>query len=332
MKKGISVIICCYNSATRLPETLRHIAQQNVPDDLAWEVIVINNNSHDNTDTIAKSEWEKYATKALFRVINEPKPGLSNARKTGILSANYEYTIFCDDDNWLNSEYVRISYEVINGNPEIGMLGGQSEAACEVTPPKWFSEKKFAYAIGVQGEQSGDITSRGFMWGAGVVLRTKVLRTIYNSGIDSLLSGRIGNKLNAGDDAEISCWHLMLGYKFWFDDRLLFKHYIPKERLTDEYVQKLIEGFDRSSPIMSGYYRIIDYQKELINRKYLEVFLKSTYKFLLITMGILPYKQNLPRLKENLQISSNSIVVFNRNLAIVQRKIFKRLIRLKSRL
>lgn len=329
MEKGISVIICCYNSATRLPQTLEHIAKQNVPEEFSWEVIVINNNSNDNTVDVAKSEWSRQQTFVPFVVIDEPKPGLSNARKTGILRAKYKYTIFCDDDNWLNSDYVKVAFEVIDHNPEIGMLGGCCDAVCEISVPDWFEEKKFAYAIGKQGEQSGDITQRGYMWGAGVVLKTNVLKSIYNHNINSLLMGREGKTLNAGDDAEISCWFLMLGYKFWYDERLYFNHFIAKERLTVDYMKRLFEGFDRTTPIMTSYYRIIDFQRDFVGRKYPEIFIKALYKLFLIKLNILPFKQNLPRLKENIQISSNSKIVYNKNIALVQHKIFNRLLKLE---
>ncbi len=34
--QGVSVVICCFNSAARLPETLRHLARQDCPSNLAW--------------------------------------------------------------------------------------------------------------------------------------------------------------------------------------------------------------------------------------------------------------------------------------------------------
>jgi len=329
MKKGISVIVCCYNSANRLPETIKHIANQKSIQDDNWEVIIVNNNSNDNTFNVAKKEWEKYSLSVSFKVLNEPKLGLSNARRTAIQNSKYEYVLFCDDDNWLCPEYISMALEIIDTNKEIGLLGGRCDAVCEVDEPEWFDKMKFAYAIGVQGDKSGDVTSKGFMWGAGVVVRANVLRKIYGNGIHSLLLGREGKVLNAGDDAEISCWFLMLGYKFWYDERLYFKHFISKERLTETYVKGLVAGFDRSTPIMSAYYRIIDFQRDFLGRKSIDVFIKAIYKFVLIKLNILPFRESLPRLRDNIQISSNSFISFNKEIAIVQRKVFNRLLKLK---
>ena len=55
--KGISIIICCYNSAKRLHETLKHLALQQVSDTIHWEVILVNNNSTDATTQIALEIW-----------------------------------------------------------------------------------------------------------------------------------------------------------------------------------------------------------------------------------------------------------------------------------
>lgn len=52
--EGISIIICCFNSAKRLPENLRHISSQQVGKGVDWEVIIVNNNSSDDTARAAE--------------------------------------------------------------------------------------------------------------------------------------------------------------------------------------------------------------------------------------------------------------------------------------
>src|SRR5262245_41018784 len=104
--QGVSVIVCCYNSADRLPETLKHIAMQNVPDSILWEVIIVNNNSTDETEKVAISEWSRYHLSVPFKVVNESKPGLNFARKKGVENAGFSLLLFCDDDNWLDEDYL----------------------------------------------------------------------------------------------------------------------------------------------------------------------------------------------------------------------------------
>ncbi len=63
MSSGASVIVCCYNSAARLPHTLAHLAGQIVPEDFFWEIILVNNASTDNTVECATAIWNKLQPK-----------------------------------------------------------------------------------------------------------------------------------------------------------------------------------------------------------------------------------------------------------------------------
>src|SRR6185437_11337360 len=103
MSAGISVIICCYNSATRITPTLQHLFNQKGISLSSWEIIVVDNASTDNTCEKAIEIWESFGPgKPDFKVISEPTPGLSAARQKGINEALYDYVLFCDDDNWLD--------------------------------------------------------------------------------------------------------------------------------------------------------------------------------------------------------------------------------------
>jgi len=45
MNNGVSVIVCCYNSIIRLPQTLKYLSLQCVPSEIHWEIIIVDNNS-----------------------------------------------------------------------------------------------------------------------------------------------------------------------------------------------------------------------------------------------------------------------------------------------
>jgi glycosyltransferase involved in cell wall biosynthesis len=67
-KTGVSVVVCTYNGSANLPETIKHIARQNVPSDIPWEFVIINNASTDSTPEIAIAEWEKHNSPANITV------------------------------------------------------------------------------------------------------------------------------------------------------------------------------------------------------------------------------------------------------------------------
>ena len=52
--KGISVVVCCYNSIARIGETLTYLSNQKVPADVAWEIVLVDNASTDRTADFAR--------------------------------------------------------------------------------------------------------------------------------------------------------------------------------------------------------------------------------------------------------------------------------------
>lgn len=251
---GVSIIICCYNSASRLPETLRHLSKQETPDGgLQWEVIVVDNASTDDTKEVAIQEWRKYSLEVPLKVVVENAPGLSYARQKGVEVSRYEYLIFCDDDNWLEANYVSLVNKFMQDNPKVGVVGGCGEEVCEIDPPAWFEDLKGAYAIGKQALYTSDVFERGYVYGAGSAIKKTALNELTNLKFSSLLSDRKGNVLSSGGDGEL-CFAIQLrGYKVFYFDELRFKHFIPKEKLTDEYITRLLVGFSAAQPTLNLY-------------------------------------------------------------------------------
>ncbi|MGY0392953.1 glycosyltransferase [Bizionia sp. KMM 8389] len=258
---GISIIVCCYNSAKLLPETLKHLAKQEVLNTLAWEVIVVNNNSTDGTETVAVKVWQSYGCPTKLHVIDEPKPGLSYAREAGMCAAKYDLFLWCDDDNWLCDTYVQTAFDIMESRDDIGALGGWCEAAFEKEKPTWFDQQARYFAVSRQGKKSGDITSKkGCVYGAGMVLRKVHWLQLQALGFTYLLSDRVGKQLSSGGDTEY-CYALrLLGYKIWFDERLYFTHFMAEGRLSLDYVSQMRKAMTHSTFMLWPY-------KDLLNNK-----------------------------------------------------------------
>src|SRR5687768_7651244 len=112
MIHGVSIIICCHNGERRLAETIKHIASQIVPSSIPWEFLLVDNNSTDNSISLAKEVWSQFSSSGELRIVKEPALGLSHARKKGFSEAQYEFMIMCDDDNWLAPDYVSNVYSI----------------------------------------------------------------------------------------------------------------------------------------------------------------------------------------------------------------------------
>ena len=252
-KKGISIIICCFNSVSRLPKTLEYLARQTVCKDIPVELLLVNNASTDRTKEVALEEWNQYHNDFLFRMVDEDKQGHMFARIKGFQESQYEYVLFCDDDNWLQSDYLQKALDLMESNARIGALGGQSVAISDIDFPEWFPDFEDGYAVGKQSNSSGDVSNRGFLWGAGMIVRRFLLDKIFDNKYPMLIEGRTGSKLISGDDSEICKRILLLGYTLHYDSSLLFYHYIAPNRLTWAYKKRLYEGFDISWEILRKY-------------------------------------------------------------------------------
>src|SRR5206468_8967654 len=121
------------------------------------------NNSNDNTAEVARKEWEKYKIDIPFKVVYESNPGLSYARQKGVKEASFELLLFCDDDNWLEKNYLRHAYEILTANPNIGVLGGKSEGYFAVEKPHWFKHFGQAYVLGSQMPATGIANRRRYI-------------------------------------------------------------------------------------------------------------------------------------------------------------------------
>src|SRR5215218_6626003 len=65
-----------------------------VPPDLSWELIVVNNNSTDETDAVVLS----FEHRLPIKLVQERTPGLSYARNRALHAATGEIILWTDDD------------------------------------------------------------------------------------------------------------------------------------------------------------------------------------------------------------------------------------------
>lgn len=285
--KGITIVVCCYNSAKRLPPTIQHLAKQQVPAHIPWEVIVVDNNCKDDTVAVAQSEWQHYGLSVPFQIVHEPTPGLAHAREKGIFTAQYDYVIFCDDDNWLQQYYVRIAYETMESDPKIGICGGQSEPVFEVTPPDWFKDFWGYLALGKQGIESGDVTNaRGWIWGAGMIIRKNYYIRLKELRFNFRLTDRKGIKLVSGHDSELCLLFKVAGCKLFYLEDLKIKHYITPNRININYLIAL----EKASGVSHLY---LETYKLFFNKKsnYFLLFLSQIKRILKTLYNLRLYKE-----------------------------------------
>lgn len=262
MQDGISVIVCTYNGATRIGKTLEHLAEQRVSAGIPWEVVVVNNASTDHTGNIIADFRKVFNESGIdFIIESERRTGKIHALTHGISKIRYSNFIICDDDNRLAHDYVEKMYQRLNSDEKIGAVGGQSDPVAEQEIPSWFWKTAGDYAVGRQGTHTGDITPRGYLWGAGLGSKTRLFHEMYLD-FPSLLTGRKESSLLAGEDGEYCIRLVARGYRLFYDEDLHFEHYIPAHRLTEEYRDGVIKGIQSSMDVIDKYAEAIRmYQK-----------------------------------------------------------------------
>lgn len=249
MEKGISVIICCYNSAWVIQRTLESLRAQQFYDPFPYEILLIDNRCTDDTVAIAEDVMKDGLVD--FSVIKEDKPGLAYARRRGMREAKYEYVIYCDDDNLLCPDYVNTVVSYFDKMPEVGAIGGKGIAEFEIEPAAIVKEHLGCYAVGSQLEH------KDWLWGAGLALRTELVKDVYNKQ-KCYLVGRKGDKLLSGDDSELVMSIVLRGYKVFPSDEISYIHVLKAERLSEAYFHRLYKGLTLPHPVLAMLQAVIN--------------------------------------------------------------------------
>jgi len=93
---NITVILCTYNRCQSLAAALRGVVTQVLPDSVEWEVLVVDNNSQDQTPLVVEDFSARHPGRV--RYLLEPRQGKSHALNAGIQEARGEVLAFLDDD------------------------------------------------------------------------------------------------------------------------------------------------------------------------------------------------------------------------------------------
>ncbi|WP_262885315.1 glycosyltransferase [Cyclobacterium xiamenense] len=245
------MVICCYNSAARIVPTLTHLAAQELGS-LSCELLLVDNKCTDDTVSVVEKTWQDLGSPYPLILVDEPKPGLSHARKTGVGAASGAFIVFCDDDNWLSPGYLHEVANLFQKYPRVGALGGYGMACSDAAFPDWFSAFQHGYAVGKPDLDTGFLPSGIYLTGAGMAVRRELFLKLFDRQ-DSLLTDRAGKELSSGGDTEICLRVLLSGYSLYYSNDLHFRHFIPKSRLRPEYRDRLFQGFTSGASQINAY-------------------------------------------------------------------------------
>lgn len=229
----LSVAICTWNRAQSLRVTLSSLTRLGVPGEASWEVVVVDNNSTDDTSSVV----EAYRDVLPIRYVFEPRQGLSYARNRAVQEAGGGLVIFTDDDVRVDPRWLAEYAAAERRFPDATFFGGTIDLHFPCAPPRWLRNNlgRFRTAYAARSIDPGTLIIRkrqDLPFGANMAFR----RSVFAGASFSPSLGRVGGDLMSGEETEFM-ERLLAGGNIgvWIGSAIV-EHIIPKDRLTKEYV------------------------------------------------------------------------------------------------
>lgn len=132
----ITVILCTYNRCDSLAKALDSLAGSIAPETVDWEVLVVDNNSSDQTQEVVEGFCRRFPGR--FHYLFEPQQGKSHALNSGVREARGEILAFVDDDVTVDPGWLHNLTSVLH-NGEWAGAGGRILAVHGFVPPPWLA-------------------------------------------------------------------------------------------------------------------------------------------------------------------------------------------------
>lgn len=207
-----------------------------------WEVLIVDNNSTDETATVVQQAQAKWLSDTPLRYCFEGTQGLAYARQRGVDEARGIWIGFLDDDNLPAHDWVAEAYQFAFAHPQAGAIGGQIHGDYAVPPPKQFKRIQSFLAVRERGETPHRYQpdTLNLPPGAALVVR----RDLWLQHVPRQLQlvGRVGGSYLAGEDYEALLHIAQAGWEIWYCPTMHTYHQIPDSRLQRDYLLKVVRG------------------------------------------------------------------------------------------
>ena len=241
-----TVILCTYNRCQVLRAALQSLAASELPGSIQWEVLVVDNNSTDQTRELVEEFCRRYPGR--FRYIFEPHPGKSFALNRGIQEAKGEVLTFTDDDVSVEPMWLQNLTANLNDGEWAG-AGGRTLLAHPFSPPRWLTlagPDNLGYVLAPlfdRGLQRCEL--REAPYGANMAFRKMMFEKHGLFRTD--LGPRPGDQIRE-EDIEFGRRLLVAGERLCYEPSAIVYHPIPEDRVQKSYF--LARFFDTGRAIL----------------------------------------------------------------------------------
>jgi len=227
----ITVVLCTYNRCRRLAQALESVAASKLPRSIEWDVLVVDNNSNDQTRDVVEDFSRRYPGR--FRYLFEPRPGKSCALNAGIREAQADILAFMDDDVIVEPTWLQNLTAPLQKGEYAG-AGGRVLPEESFSPPRWLSlDGRYALAplaIFNLGPDAGRLTEPPF--GTNMAFRKGVFEKY--GGFRTDLGPRPGSEIR-NEDTEFGSRLLAAGELLWYEPSAIVYHSVHENRVQKKY-------------------------------------------------------------------------------------------------
>ena len=235
----VDLLICTWNRAELLDETLASIARMKIPSGLRWQVTVVDNNSTDQTRNVVEHAARTFPVPLHY--LFEPRQGKSLAMNAGLRATHRPLVAFVDDDVRVGDGWLAAVAETFHERPDISYVGGPVDPIWHAPCPAWFegTDKSLwgTLAILDYGDEPFVFEDRRRVpLGANFALRRALVQQI--GGFDPAL-GRNGHRLLLGQELpEFFARARQAGVRGLYVPRMRLQHHVPACRLQPAYFRR----------------------------------------------------------------------------------------------
>lgn len=239
----ISVVICTYNRCSKLRDTLVSLAQMSVSEDLPWELVVVDNNSSDETKAVVEAFAEESCLNTKY--VLECAAGLSHARNRGIAESRGAIISFLDDDVIVAPDWLSEIWKAFDQYAAM-CVGGRVLLHGDPQMPTWWHQTfdvavgKFDRGNNVVRYENSDTELIGI--GANMSFRRIVFEKY---GVFNTEMGRIGNQHRTGEETEVVLKLRRNNELVIYYPRAVVYHCVPGDRFSKRYLRRNAYHFGR---------------------------------------------------------------------------------------
>jgi glycosyltransferase involved in cell wall biosynthesis len=225
-----SICICTYNRAEILTHCLKSLTKISIPIGGQAEILVIDNNSVDNTMDVV-DQFSKHSP-IVTKYFHEKEQGLSAARNRAIREARGDYIGFLDDECVVKPNWLEVIVADVDEFAPFIIGGPYTGAMLPGTSPKWFkTEYGNAYFLAKKFERGYQKEFRAS--GGNMILH----RTVCEAQQFDRNLGQKGKEIKLGEEMSVQDRFLSenVGTMVFYEPRIEVAHYILPEKMRLSY-------------------------------------------------------------------------------------------------